>query len=131
MNFILLLKPYAIKCIRWTGCLFSKGECCFLNAYEKHRSTCEFFHLKFAKNPEIFFTFQNAQFSLSVYIEFYSPDIVNFDDIASSENLLHLTANRPKMPGRRLPGRFNGGHSVSYTYCCKTRNLAAPESFWR
>ncbi|XP_003789297.1 CD2-associated protein [Otolemur garnettii] len=38
-------------------------------------------------------------------------DIINFDDIASSENLLHLTANRPKMPGRRLPGRFNGGHS--------------------
>lgn len=38
-------------------------------------------------------------------------DNVNFDDIASSENLLHLTANRPKMPGRRLPGRFNGGHS--------------------
>ncbi|XP_051008895.1 CD2-associated protein [Acomys russatus] len=38
-------------------------------------------------------------------------DTVNFDDIASSENLLHLTANRPKMPGRRLPGRFNGGHS--------------------
>ncbi|XP_045657903.1 CD2-associated protein isoform X2 [Ursus americanus] len=40
-------------------------------------------------------------------------DLVNFDDIASSENLLHLTANRPKMPGRRLPGRFNGGHSPS------------------
>ncbi|XP_074253975.1 CD2-associated protein isoform X2 [Saimiri boliviensis] len=40
-------------------------------------------------------------------------DVVNFDDIASSENLLHLTANRPKMPGRRLPGRFNGGHSPS------------------
>ncbi|XP_032319104.1 CD2-associated protein isoform X1 [Camelus ferus] len=38
-------------------------------------------------------------------------DLINFDDIASSENLLHLTANRPKMPGRRLPGRFNGGHS--------------------
>ncbi|XP_012579463.1 PREDICTED: CD2-associated protein isoform X2 [Condylura cristata] len=38
-------------------------------------------------------------------------DLVNFDDIASSENLLHLTANRPKMPGRRLPARFNGGHS--------------------
>ncbi|XP_074046096.1 CD2-associated protein [Macrotis lagotis] len=36
-------------------------------------------------------------------------DLVNFDDIASSENLLHLTANRPKMPGRRLPGRFNNG----------------------
>ncbi|XP_054578586.1 CD2-associated protein [Eptesicus fuscus] len=42
---------------------------------------------------------------------FKETDIVNFDDIASSENLLHLTANRPKMPGRRLPGRFNGGHS--------------------
>ncbi|XP_019654983.1 CD2-associated protein isoform X2 [Ailuropoda melanoleuca] len=40
-------------------------------------------------------------------------DLVNFDEIASSENLLHLTANRPKMPGRRLPGRFNGGHSPS------------------
>ncbi|KAM6184690.1 CD2-associated protein [Rhynchocyon petersi] len=38
-------------------------------------------------------------------------DLVNFDDIACSENLLHLTANRPKMPGRRLPGRFNGGLS--------------------
>ncbi|XP_054425446.1 CD2-associated protein isoform X2 [Pteronotus mesoamericanus] len=42
---------------------------------------------------------------------FKETDLVNFDDIASSENLLHLTANRPKMPGRRLPGRFNGGHS--------------------
>ncbi|XP_058410177.1 CD2-associated protein [Diceros bicornis minor] len=42
---------------------------------------------------------------------FKETDPVNFDDIASSENLLHLTANRPKMPGRRLPGRFNGGHS--------------------
>ncbi|XP_005249033.1 CD2-associated protein isoform X1 [Homo sapiens] len=42
-------------------------------------------------------------------------DVVNFDDIASSENLLHLTANRPKMPGRRLPGRFNGGHSPTHS----------------
>lgn len=42
---------------------------------------------------------------------FKETDLVNFDDIASSENLLHLTANRPKMPGRRLPGRFNGGLS--------------------
>nr|XP_058932525.1 CD2-associated protein isoform X2 [Kogia breviceps] len=45
------------------------------------------------------------------YPTFLHFDLVNFDDIASSENLLHLTANRPKMPGRRLPGRFNGGHS--------------------
>ncbi|XP_023574949.1 CD2-associated protein [Octodon degus] len=42
-------------------------------------------------------------------------DIVNFDDIASSENLLHLTANRPKIPGRRLPGRFNGGYSPTHS----------------
>ncbi|EHB13278.1 CD2-associated protein, partial [Heterocephalus glaber] len=42
-------------------------------------------------------------------------DVVNFDDIASSQNLLHLTANRPKMPGRRLPGRFNGGHSPTHS----------------
>jgi hypothetical protein len=27
------------------------------------------------------------------------------------------------MPGRRLPGRFNGGHSVSYTYYRKHRRL--------
>ncbi|XP_060039797.1 CD2-associated protein [Erinaceus europaeus] len=45
------------------------------------------------------------------YPTFLHFELVNFDDIASSENLLHLTANRPKMPGRRLPGRFNGGHS--------------------
>ncbi|KAK2113818.1 SH3-domain kinase binding protein 1 [Saguinus oedipus] len=42
-------------------------------------------------------------------------NVLNFDDIASSENLLHLTANRPKMPGRRLPGRFNGGHSPTHS----------------
>ncbi|XP_019523081.1 PREDICTED: CD2-associated protein [Hipposideros armiger] len=46
---------------------------------------------------------------------FKETDPVNFDDIASSENLLHLTANRPKMPGRRLPGRFNGGHSPTHS----------------
>lgn len=61
------------------------------------------------------------QLSLNRYVYFYSPDLVNFDDIASSENLLHLTANRPKMPGRRLPGRFNGAHSVSYICCCEAR----------
>ncbi|XP_042122615.2 CD2-associated protein isoform X2 [Peromyscus maniculatus bairdii] len=51
-------------------------------------------------------------------------DIVNFDDIASSENLLHLTANRPKMPGRRLPGRFNGGHSPTQS---PEKNLKLPK----
>ncbi|XP_051710620.1 CD2-associated protein isoform X3 [Oryctolagus cuniculus] len=51
-------------------------------------------------------------------------DVVNFDDIASSENLLHLTANRPKMPGRRLPGRFNGGHSPTQS---PEKNLKLPK----
>ncbi|XP_058518240.1 CD2-associated protein isoform X2 [Ochotona princeps] len=51
-------------------------------------------------------------------------DLINFDDIASSENLLHLTANRPKMPGRRLPGRFNGGHSPTQS---PEKNLKLPK----
>ncbi|XP_028928027.1 LOW QUALITY PROTEIN: CD2-associated protein [Ornithorhynchus anatinus] len=38
-------------------------------------------------------------------------DAVNFDEIGSSENLVHLTADRPKMPRRRLPIRFNGSNS--------------------
>lgn len=37
---------------------------------------------------------------------------MSFDDLSSaSEKLNHPTANRPKMPGRRLPAQF-GGHSV-------------------
>ncbi|XP_075454611.1 CD2-associated protein isoform X3 [Ascaphus truei] len=36
-------------------------------------------------------------------------ELLSFDDVLStSENLSHPTANRPKMPGKRLPGRFNG-----------------------
>ncbi|XP_042325431.1 CD2-associated protein isoform X2 [Sceloporus undulatus] len=39
-------------------------------------------------------------------------DLLSFDDIIStSENLSHPTASRPKMPGRRLPARFNGDNS--------------------
>ncbi|NWU07877.1 CD2AP protein, partial [Cephalopterus ornatus] len=35
-------------------------------------------------------------------------DLLSFDDvIATSDNLSHPTANRPKMPGRRLPSRFH------------------------
>ncbi|XP_076188785.1 CD2-associated protein isoform X2 [Aptenodytes patagonicus] len=35
--------------------------------------------------------------------------LLSFDDvIATSDNLSHPTANRPKMPGRRLPSRFHG-----------------------
>ncbi|XP_059897013.1 CD2-associated protein isoform X1 [Gadus macrocephalus] len=36
-------------------------------------------------------------------------DLMSFDALsASSEKLSHLTANRPKMPGRRLPGHAGG-----------------------
>ncbi|XP_030577525.1 CD2-associated protein isoform X2 [Archocentrus centrarchus] len=38
--------------------------------------------------------------------------LMTFDDLSStSEKLSHLTTNRPKMPGRRLPTQFGGGHS--------------------
>lgn len=41
-------------------------------------------------------------------------DLLSFDDlIATSDNLSHPTANRPKMPGRRLPSRFNNSSPVS------------------
>ncbi|XP_030627326.1 CD2-associated protein isoform X2 [Chanos chanos] len=41
-------------------------------------------------------------------------DLMSFDDVSStSEKLSHLTANRPKMPGRRLPAQFGGGQSPS------------------
>nr|XP_047921628.1 CD2-associated protein isoform X1 [Anser cygnoides] len=41
-------------------------------------------------------------------------DLLSFDDvIATSDNLSHPTASRPKMPGRRLPARFSGGISLS------------------
>ncbi|XP_061463504.1 CD2-associated protein isoform X1 [Rhineura floridana] len=39
-------------------------------------------------------------------------DLLSFDDIiATSNNLSHPTANRPKMTGRRLPARFGGNNS--------------------
>ncbi|XP_010880974.1 CD2-associated protein isoform X3 [Esox lucius] len=38
-------------------------------------------------------------------------DLMSFDDLSStSEKLSHPTANRPKMPGRRLPAQFGGSH---------------------
>lgn len=38
---------------------------------------------------------------------------MSFDELSStSERLNHPTANRPKMPGRRLPAQFGGAHSV-------------------
>ncbi|NXW36520.1 CD2AP protein, partial [Phaetusa simplex] len=41
-------------------------------------------------------------------------DLLSFDDvIATSDNLSHPTANRPKMPGRRPPSRFSSGNPVS------------------
>ncbi|XP_041720869.1 CD2-associated protein isoform X3 [Coregonus clupeaformis] len=39
-------------------------------------------------------------------------DLMSFDDLSStSDKLSHPTTNRPKMPGRRLPAQFGGGHS--------------------
>ncbi|NWX28717.1 CD2AP protein, partial [Notiomystis cincta] len=41
-------------------------------------------------------------------------DLLSFDDvIATSDHLSHPTANRPKMPGRRLPSRFNSSSPTS------------------
>ncbi|NXK50034.1 CD2AP protein, partial [Chauna torquata] len=41
-------------------------------------------------------------------------DLLSFDDIiATSDNLSHPTASRPKMPGRRLPMRFTSGNSAN------------------
>ncbi|CAM4530219.1 CD2-associated protein isoform X2 [Lepidochelys kempii] len=48
----------------------------------------------------------------SVAVKSYKePDLLSFDVIATSDKLSHPTASRPKMPGRRLPTRFNGSHS--------------------
>ncbi|XP_041716418.1 CD2-associated protein isoform X1 [Coregonus clupeaformis] len=38
-------------------------------------------------------------------------ELMSFDLSSISEKLSHPTANRPKMPGRRLPAQFGGGHS--------------------
>ncbi|XP_037305214.2 CD2-associated protein isoform X2 [Pungitius pungitius] len=39
-------------------------------------------------------------------------DLISFEEMSStSEKLSHLTANRPKMPGRRLPAQFGRGPS--------------------
>ncbi|XP_024233845.1 CD2-associated protein isoform X3 [Oncorhynchus tshawytscha] len=38
-------------------------------------------------------------------------ELMSFDLSSTSEKLFHPTANRPKMPGRRLPAQFGGGHS--------------------
>uniref|UniRef100_A0A672FAH5 Osteoclast-stimulating factor 1 n=1 Tax=Salarias fasciatus TaxID=181472 RepID=A0A672FAH5_SALFA len=43
-----------------------------------------------------------------------TADLMSFDELSStSEKLSHPTADRPKMPGRRLPTQFGGGHSPS------------------
>ncbi|NXF03686.1 CD2AP protein, partial [Smithornis capensis] len=41
-------------------------------------------------------------------------DLLSFDDvIATSDNLSHPTAQRPKMPGRRLPSRFHSSNPAT------------------
>lgn len=43
-----------------------------------------------------------------------TADLMSFDELSyTSEKLSHPTANRPKMPGRRLPAQFGGTQSVS------------------
>lgn len=43
-------------------------------------------------------------------VEKSDTDLMSFDDLSStSEKLSHLTTNRPKMTGRRLPTQFGGG----------------------
>ncbi|XP_034382848.1 CD2-associated protein isoform X2 [Cyclopterus lumpus] len=50
-------------------------------------------------------------------------DLMSFDELSStSEKLSHPTANRPKMPGRRLPAQFGGGQSP-------TKELSVEKSF--
>lgn len=49
-------------------------------------------------------------------------DLMTFDEMSSSEKLSHLTAHRPKRPGRRLPGQFGGGPSP-------TKELSVEKSF--
>ncbi|XP_038162041.1 CD2-associated protein isoform X2 [Cyprinodon tularosa] len=50
-------------------------------------------------------------------------DLMSFDDLSgASEKLTHPTANRPKMPGRRLPGQFVTGQSPP-------KDVAAEKSF--
>lgn len=64
----------------------------------------------------IFFSgilFHLSFFSAHFYIH-HNSDLMSFDELSStSEKLSHPTANRPKMPGRRLPAQFAGGQSVS------------------
>ncbi|KAM8831400.1 CD2-associated protein isoform 3-T3 [Spinachia spinachia] len=57
-------------------------------------------------------------------------DLMSFDEMSStSEKLSHPTANRPKMPGRRLPAQFGGGLSptkeVSVEKCFKLDDVDA------
>lgn len=57
-----------------------------------------------------------------------TADLMSFDDVsATSEKLSHPTANRPKMPGRRLPAQFGGGPSVSPSKELSDGSLKAEE----
>ncbi len=44
-------------------------------------------------------------------------NLMSFDEVSSaSEKLTHPTAQRPKMPGKRLPGHRGHSVSIKYTY---------------
>ena len=62
---------------------------------------------------------------------FLCEELMSFDLSSTSEKLSHPTANRPKMPGRRLPAQFGGGHSVSthtvkYQHATENTQLCTP-----
>ncbi|MBN3314375.1 CD2AP protein, partial [Atractosteus spatula] len=74
-------------------------------------STCRF--TRKLENSSIFtIHVKNAVFLQMC--SFISTDLISFDELNStSGKLSHPTTSRPKMPGRRLPTQFAGGHSTN------------------
>lgn len=64
-----------------------------------------------------------------------TADLMSFDELSyTSEKLSHPTANRPKMPGRRLPAQFGGTQSVSklfFFFFFPQMNLNLPHQVYR
>ncbi|KAM6964939.1 CD2-associated protein [Aplochiton taeniatus] len=55
-------------------------------------------------------------------------DLMSFDDLSStSEKLSHPTANRPKMPGRRLPAQFGGVIPEDKPFKTEEEEVAKPK----
>lgn len=101
-----ILRPRATICRVWFNPLLDK-----INLYK----LCKFPTCGTKKG----FSYRIWSFTVCDWISCSSPlDLMSFDDVSStSEKLSHPTANRPKMPGRRLPGQFGASHSVSKIRC--------------